>query len=81
MNIPIIIALLLTVIVLVYIVLPKLKLNQSQSIWLKTGLSSMALLFLAYDFWSKQKDMKIVVFFVAAALLFLLIGYKNTRTK
>ena len=79
MNLPLIFVLLLSVVIVVYVLLPKMKLNPFQMTWLKMILASAVALFLAYDFYSKQKDIKLVFFFVIAAVMFLLIGFRTTR--
>ena len=79
MNLPLIFVLLLSVVIVVYVLLPKMKLSPNQMTWLKMVLASCVALFLAYDFYSKQKDIKLVLFFGIAAVMFLLIGYRTTR--
>lgn len=79
MNLPLVFILLISVVILVYVILPKIKLEAKQMIWLKMILASSVALFLAYDFYSKQKDIKLVFFFAIAAVMFLLMGYKTTR--
>jgi FtsH-binding integral membrane protein len=79
MNLPLIFVLLLSVVIVVYVLLPKMKLSPNQMTWLKMILASSVALYLAYDFYSKQKDIKLVFFFGVAAVMFLLIGYRTTR--
>jgi len=79
MNLPLIFVLFLSVVIVVYVLLPKMKLSLTQMTWLKMILASLVALFLAYDFYSKQKDIKLVFFFVIAAIIFLLIGYRTSR--
>jgi hypothetical protein len=79
MNLPLIFVLLLSVVIVVYVLLPKMKLSPTQMTWLKMILASAVALFLAYDFYSKQKDIKLVFFFAIAAIMFLLIGFRTTR--
>ncbi len=79
MNLPLIFVLLLSVVIIVYVLLPKMKLSPNQMTWLKMILAALLALFLAYDFYNKQKDIKFVFFFAIAAIMFLLIGYRTTR--
>lgn len=79
MNLPLIFVLLLSVVIVVYVLLPKMKLSPNQMTWLKMLLASAVALFLAFDFYNKHKDIKLVFFFAIAAIMFLLIGYRTTR--
>ena len=81
MNLPLILVLLISAVMVVYVLLPKMKLNPNQLTWFKMILASAVALFLAYDFYSKQKDIKLVFFFAIAAIMFLLIGFRTTRNR
>jgi hypothetical protein len=79
MNLPLIFVLLLSAVIVVYVLLPKMKLSPNQMTWLKMILAATVALYLAFDFYNKQKDIKLVFFFIIAAVMFLLIGFRTTR--
>jgi FtsH-binding integral membrane protein len=79
MNLPLIFVLLLSAVIVVYVLLPKMKLSPNQMTWLKMILAATVALYLAFDFYNKQKDIKLVFFFAIAAVMFLLIGFRTTR--
>jgi FtsH-binding integral membrane protein len=79
MNLPLIFVLLLSAVIVVYVLLPKMKLSPNQMTWLKMILAATVALYLAFDFYNKQKDIKLVFFLIIAAVMFLLIGFRTTR--
>jgi FtsH-binding integral membrane protein len=79
MNLPLIFVLLLSAVIVVYVLLPKMKLSPNQMTWLKMILAATVALYLAFDFYNKKKDIKLVFFFIIAAVMFLLIGFRTTR--
>jgi hypothetical protein len=81
MNLPLIFVLLLSAVIVVYVLLPKMKLSPNQMTWLKMILAATVALYLAFDFYNKQKDIKLVFFFAIAAVMFLLIGFRTTRKR
>ncbi len=81
MNLPLIFVLLLSAVIVVYVLLPKMKLSPNQMTWLKMILAATVALYLAFDFYNKQKDIKLVFFFIIAAVMFLLIGFRTTRKR
>lgn len=81
MNLPLIFVLLLSAVIVVYVLLPKMKLSPNQMTWLKMILAATVALYLAFDFYNKQKDIKLVFFLIIAAVMFLLIGFRTTRKR